>query len=226
MLHAVKATMKMELKAKPTNAMTLFEALVVIALIVMLAAVLLPALAAGKTKSLRIACVNNLKEISLASKIWEGDNGDKLPMQVFATNDVMMKAIASGNSWQLWQTMSNELMTPKILHCPVDQQTAYATAFAQGFSDTNISYLLNLDASDTYPQMILNGDDNIAVNGTRAVPGILKMSTNSPVTWTQERHHNAGNIGLADGSVAQVSGTGLRATLIDSGTNSVRFVIP
>ena len=217
--------MKLEIKSRGINAMTLFDVLVVLAVVVLLVALLLPRLARAKRYS-GISCITDLKQTSLDFKIWSEDNDDKFPAQFYATNDIMMKAIASGNAWLLWQTMSNELMTPKILHCPVDQQTAYATAFAQGFSDTNISYLLNLDASDTYPQMILNGDDNIAVNGTRAVPGILKMSTNSPVTWTQERHHNAGNIGLADGSVAQVSGTGLRATLIDSGTNSVRFVIP
>ena len=42
----------------------------------------LPALAAAKRKAQRINCVNNLKQVGLAFRIWEGDNNDKYPMAV------------------------------------------------------------------------------------------------------------------------------------------------
>ena len=64
---------------KQKKAFTLIELLVVIAIIAILAAMLLPALAAAKRKAQRISCVNNIKEDSLAFKIWEGDNNDQCP---------------------------------------------------------------------------------------------------------------------------------------------------
>src|SRR5208283_468971 len=104
-------------------------------------------------------------------------------------------------AYVLWQTMSNELVTPKILVCPDDNQRTEAVSFTQNFSDANISYFFSLDAADAYPQMILYGDDNLAVNGVRVRPGILNLWTNTSVAWTKERHGGAGNIALSDGSV-------------------------
>ena len=58
---------------------TLIELLVVIAIIAILAAMLLPALAAAKKKAQKINCVNNLKQIGLASMLYCGDFQDEFP---------------------------------------------------------------------------------------------------------------------------------------------------
>jgi type II secretory pathway pseudopilin PulG len=208
--------------AKQTSGMTWIEILVVIFVIAVMAMMLIAALANAKRKSSRLSCVSNLKQIGLSFRIWEGDNGDKYPMQFALTNADTMKLIASGNAYVLWQTMSNELGSPKILVCPDDSEHSAATNFSTGLSDVNISYFLNLDGKETDPQMILDGDDNLTVDGTPIQPGIVILSKNNSVAWTKERHHGAGNIGLADGSVQQVSSSGFKSALIM--TN--RFVIP
>src|SRR5829696_2490337 len=61
---------------------TLIELLVVIAIIAILAALLLPALAGAKKKGKGAQCINNLKQIGIAMRVWANENDDKFPWLV------------------------------------------------------------------------------------------------------------------------------------------------
>ena len=58
---------------------TLIELLVVIAIIAILAALLLPVLAAAKDKALRLACINNVSQLMKGAGMYANDFADSLP---------------------------------------------------------------------------------------------------------------------------------------------------
>ena len=138
---------------------TLVGLLVVIAVIAILAAMLLPALAAAKKKAQRINCVNNLKQCGLAFRIWEGDNGDKYPMDVPAARGGTKEFDTGAGTFRHFQVMSNELSTPRILICPADTRVVAANFIR--LKNQNVSYFVGLEASDEFPRRFVDGDRNI-----------------------------------------------------------------
>jgi len=195
--------MKKILKQK--KAFTLIELLVVIAIIAILAALLLPALAAAKRKAQRINCVNDLKQVGIAFRLWEGDNQDRYPMSVQTIKSGALEYVFStlnpdpGTHYSLcsvFTVMSNEVNTPKILFCPADNGVWISTPRT---SATNwntfdpyttsagtrtylyLSYFVCGDAFESYPQMILTGDRNIGAcgAGNLGIPATITNATTS-----------------------------------------------
>jgi competence protein ComGC len=215
--------MKPDLEQQRT-AFTWIEMVVVIfVLIVLVFSVVLPRLA-HSSKVLPYTCLNNLKEIGTAYRLWAGDNGDLFPFQQTVASNGCLNYLINANQGVLCSTnywlMQNELgQYPRLLLCPTDERTP-ARNFSTNFDNTHVSYFVGVSATATFPQSIQGGDRNLGPDtfpapdyGYSPADGKgndVAVPIAGPVSWSLKMHSNgkpaeAGNILLADGSVQQVS---------------------
>jgi hypothetical protein len=202
--------MKTASSRQSLDGLTFVEVLVILSVLFVLAVLLLPWSPPSRAKPQRIACVNNLKQIGLALRMWSNDQAEKFPWSVSVTNESpgTMEFTQLGQAWRHFQAISNELSSPKVLRCPSDTTRPRATNWDEFTGNEGLSYFAGLDAHETRPQSILSGDRNLAVNGKPA-SGLLRLTVATRVEWTKELHNGQGNIGLEDGSVQQFTTSGL-----------------
>ena len=104
-----------------------------------------------------LACVNNLKQVMLGQIVWANDHpSTNLP----ASDTGFGRLLSSGDIASYYKTLSNELLSPKILAGPADSRKP-AGDF-RSLTTNHLSYFLNLDATSGI-------DASTAINGDRHI---------------------------------------------------------
>ena len=194
--------------SRRAGAFTLIEMLCVMAIIGILAALLLPALSQGKRRAMRVQCLNNLKEVGVAFHAFMHDHDGRFPMQISTNDGGSLEFVQQGNEvngefdfgFRHWQTLSNELVSPKLLNCPADLREPAANFAA--LQNENVSYFVGVNADYSRPVSILAGDRNIT-NGSPVAASLIRATAASNVWWTRELHAFKGNLLFADAHVEQ-----------------------
>jgi hypothetical protein len=213
----------------------------VIAALVLLAGVVLPALAQGKPHAQQAICFNNLRMIGQAMLLFNAENGQMDPWRTPGAGYNTPSGLGN-NAWFQFALLSNGLTNPKVLACPSDTTRPakdYSFSPDGGFLHPNyrnnaLSYFAGLDSSTLIPGSVLAGDRNIQYqslgggcsSGLNPVAAIYVMPQAS-TSWLKGLHGPLGNILLHDGRVEETTSQTVSRNFQSSDDNgSVHLLLP
>jgi prepilin-type N-terminal cleavage/methylation domain-containing protein len=144
---------------------TLVEMLVVIAVIAILAALLLPAISAAKRKAQRMACTNNLRQISLGVRMYSDDSHDASPSPsgagLTSTNLVSLYAGYKALMKNYVGLDGASSSQDKLFQCPADTFYPNWIIAPVGPPHYFVQKSLHDDPSWDFASYAFNGGDNV-----------------------------------------------------------------
>jgi len=113
-------------------AFTLLELLVVLAIIGVLASLLLPAVARAKTKAHNAICVNNLRQLGIAARLYSEDNNNRMPSAEILPSDPIdprkpLPRICDALASYVGRTANTNANPLTVFKCPADNVGLFKT---------------------------------------------------------------------------------------------------
>ena len=209
---------------QPARGFTLIELLVTIAIIIVLASLLLPALARAKEHARRAKCISNLRQVAVATKLFAFDHDGRHPWHT-RVGDGGTYGADAGVAWKNFSALSNDMPAPAVLVCPSDRATkmmagTFHEFMLPAFQSNALSYFVGLDGFEQVPMGMVAGDRNITGGTTTNMcasaadsPGVKAWeykSGNPDIRWTNAVHGLSGDIAFGDGRVERANGPQLQ----------------
>jgi prepilin-type processing-associated H-X9-DG protein len=175
------------LKARPQEAFTILELVVILAVIALLILIRVPAMAGAANHTKRAQCASNLRQFTLAMHIYAGENEDRLPngfvgywpWDVSADTGTFVES--TGSKWTVMYCPGtsprfSEADNWNLYNLGGYRPLGYANTFAgnQNISSTNLNPRLtpgaiqigfNLYTTPAASQHVLLADATISANG-------------------------------------------------------------
>src|SRR5437762_8237243 len=114
--------MKFRLSNRRSDALTMIEVLVIMAVLIVLVFAFWPCSPSMKRKAQRITCLNNLKQIGVAMRNFADTHNGKFPMEVSVTAGGTREIAGFGVVGPHFLVLSNALSEQRVLHCPFDHR--------------------------------------------------------------------------------------------------------
>lgn len=175
---------------------SVIEVLVIAAVLAALIGIFIRPAGLADTRRARAACMENLKNIGLAARIFAVDHDNLMPGQVLLSRTPQPSQITIAD---YYRTFSNNLAGVP-LWCPSEKRSRPEPSQAN-VESSNTSYFASLTASMTNAASFQAGDRNLLIDALPAQSGLSIMTRDKNIAWSHEIHNGMGNILASDGSV-------------------------